>query len=346
MVQSAHAQVDVDLPQNPVSMLRVDSQYIKSYRYHFTTRLYSSRKYTAFTLPNSANKPILFRPNNTFNLGVGLTYRGFSLNLGYGFPFVNGNASKRGKTQNLDLQMHMYARKHVLDVYGQLYKGFYNSNGVVAQHNGYFSDANTDLLAIGFNYTRVLNHQRFSMRNGANQDERQLRSAGSFLYGAEGLFNKIKNYKNPIVSTNIQDMDLFHDVKRIVSFNIGPNIGYGYNYVFGKYFFLSGAATVGTNFSYCESEGNTHRSFGTFTNHLQGGILHIAPSAAVRLSAGIHTDRWGIIGYYVHQTTTTYVQKDYLMSNSVGNYRVNFIWRFLPNKTLKKVFKPYEWIFK
>lgn len=342
----ANAQVEIDLPEKKHSMLDVDTSFIKSYRYHITSRLYASRKYTMFTLPGTNNQPYLFRPNNTFNLGVGWTYRGFTLNLGYGFPFVNGDGSLRGKTKNLDLQMHMYARKQVIDVYGQFYKGFYNNPGLVPQQEGFYSDPNTDMLALGFNYTRILNHKRYSIRQGANHDERQLKSAGSFLYGVEGIYNRIKNDTQAIVLDSFQQLAQFHKVHRFQTFNIGPNLGYGYNWVIAQHFFVGGAATVGTTFSYFQQEGITKQQFSTFSKSGNTGIIYIAPTAALRLSAGYNSDRWALIGYYVHQTSTTFVGPQQLMSNGIGNFRINLVYRFLPNKWMKKVLKPYEWVFK
>lgn len=340
------AQLDVDVPAPIHSMLDVDSNYIKIYRYQITSRLYASRKYTAYTLPGVDNKPYLFRPNNTFNLGIGWTYRGFTLNLGYGFPFVNGDGSQRGKTKNLDLQMHMYGRKQIIDVYGQLYKGFYSNPGLIENHQGYYAHPNNDLLSIGFNYIRVLNYKKFSLRNGANHDERQLKSAGSFLYGVEAMFNRIKNNNGTIVPQGFDALSHYQNIDRIITFNIGPNIGYGYNWVPINNIFIGAAATLGTTFSYYQSAGNENVSFHTFKYGGAQGLLYIAPTTAIRLSAGYNADKWGLIGYYVHQTTTSYAQSDRLMSNSVGNFRVNFVYRFQPNKTVSKVLKPYEWFFK
>ena len=53
----ANAQVEIDFPEKKHSMLDVDTSFIKSYRYHITSRLYASRKYTMFTLPGANNQP-------------------------------------------------------------------------------------------------------------------------------------------------------------------------------------------------------------------------------------------------------------------------------------------------
>ena len=58
-----------------------DTTYYVYFPGSITARLYTSQKYTSFTLKNKGAKDIRFRPNTTFNLGVGATYHNFSLNL-------------------------------------------------------------------------------------------------------------------------------------------------------------------------------------------------------------------------------------------------------------------------
>ena len=102
-----------------------DSTYYVSYTKLLTTRLYFSQKYTALTIKNKKdNYTLHYQPNTTLNLGVGATYKWATINLAYGFGFLNP-AEDKGKTKYLDLQFHGYDQKFNLDVLGQFYKGFY-----------------------------------------------------------------------------------------------------------------------------------------------------------------------------------------------------------------------------
>ena len=86
-----------------------DTNYFVTYPGMLTTRFYFSQKYVAFTLQGD-NKDLQYRPNTTLNMGVGATYHNFSLNLAYGFGFINQDKEK-GKTKYLDLQGHFYPNK-------------------------------------------------------------------------------------------------------------------------------------------------------------------------------------------------------------------------------------------
>ncbi|MBS1730011.1 MAG: DUF4421 family protein [Bacteroidetes bacterium] len=99
--------------------------------------MFTSQKYTDFTLKDKATRSIHYYPNTTFNLGVGVTYNNFSLNLAYGFGFLNRDPEK-GKTKYLDLQSHIYWRKWITDFDGQLYKGYHHSKGLATKAGKYY----------------------------------------------------------------------------------------------------------------------------------------------------------------------------------------------------------------
>jgi hypothetical protein len=76
-----------------------DTSYIQTYDSLITTRFFFSRKYTSILVGGPGNLANLkYRPNSTLNMGVGATYRWFTLNLAYGFPFLNPERG-RGKTR-------------------------------------------------------------------------------------------------------------------------------------------------------------------------------------------------------------------------------------------------------
>jgi hypothetical protein len=67
-----------------------DQHYIQSFYEKLTVRLYLSRKFTNVQLVDLSEEVHLdYEPNSTLNMGVGATYRGFTLNLAYGFGFLN-----------------------------------------------------------------------------------------------------------------------------------------------------------------------------------------------------------------------------------------------------------------
>src|SRR5688572_32818258 len=102
-----------------------DSTYYVSYERQLTTRFYFSKKYTSLKFRDiGENYNLTYRPNTTLNMGVGATYRSFTLNLAYGFGFLNPERGQ-GDTKYLDLQFHTYTRRFVIDMFGQFYRGFF-----------------------------------------------------------------------------------------------------------------------------------------------------------------------------------------------------------------------------
>src|SRR5690606_10145591 len=102
--------------ERPASPPDHDTSYYISLADHIMTRAYMSRKYTSVRLgaPRGTDD-IHYLPNTTLNMGVGATYKSLTLNLAYGFPFLN-RRDERGKTKYLDLQSHIYTRKWTYDI--------------------------------------------------------------------------------------------------------------------------------------------------------------------------------------------------------------------------------------
>lgn len=323
----------------PIKPLRIDTNYIKSYRYELTTRFYGSQKYTTISFPTHYpnTKYIHYISNNTFNLGLGATYRGFTLNIGVGPPVINGNSSERGKTVKLDLQMHLHNRSSLIDVSGQFYKGFYNyqANEFLPQYS-YNKDLDVKLIGISYNY--IFNNKKFSLRPGFHHDERQLKSAGSLLIGFQALYGIAENKYQPILPIELSYNSL--DLYKYRFFNAGPNIGYGYNWVFLKHFFIAAALSTSIQLSFIKENYD-------LDNNLNASSEGLLPQYHGRLGIGYQNDQWGIIASWVHlrqYSSSTEIGIKY--NNTVGNARINLIYRFPVSKKLKKILKPMELIYK
>jgi len=142
-----------------------DSTYYESFPETMVGRTYLSRKYTNFTLMGSDNKPkFKYIPNSTLNYGFGVTYKLLSLNIAYGFNFLNDK--DRVKTKYLDLQAHLYGRKWVIDLFGEIYKGYYlNPKGLAAPAGKeYYTRPDLAVTMVGISVYRLFNDRRFTYR--------------------------------------------------------------------------------------------------------------------------------------------------------------------------------------
>src|SRR5258708_559061 len=67
-----------------------DPNYYETFPEKLTGRVYLSQKFLKFTIPPSGNlTDIEYKANTKLNLGLGVTYHNFSLNIFYGFAFLN-----------------------------------------------------------------------------------------------------------------------------------------------------------------------------------------------------------------------------------------------------------------
>lgn len=306
-----------------------DTNYVASYKNQLTSRLYTSRKYTGLKIRDlEKNATLQYSPNDRLNLGFGATFGAFTLNIGINFPFVNDDDDKFGRTDYLDLQSHLIFRKFIAEVYYSTTKGYYisNPNEVLLDYeDSEVFPQRRDILAIdlGASAYYIFNNKRFSYRAAFNQDERQLKSAGSFLAGA-GIFSTYFQGDSVIIPENIYPSDFFGEVKlkRSRFSNISFSAGYAYNLIFLKNMFIVGSIIAGPGF------GNS--KIFTEENDMDG-IKHISLAFVYtfRFGAGYNGKRMFVGMSYVNtnvRSGTAVTDTRYIFDR--GNLRFNIAYRF------------------
>ncbi|MBT1690254.1 DUF4421 domain-containing protein [Dawidia soli] len=307
-----------------------DPTYYVSYERYITGRYYFSRKYTSFDLRSLDDGVRLrYRPNTTLNMGIGATYKWATLNLAYGFPFLNPTGN-RGKTRYLDLQVHNYGRKIVIDLFGQFYRGFYLNNESLRKEDGtYYQRPDMLVQMVGASGLYLFNHRRFSYRASFLQNEWQKRSAGSFLLGWEIFVGRGKA-DSSFIPSPINDATGIHAIDRVSFVETGPSIGYAYTFVFKKHFFATASSNVSLD-------------YGKNLIYTDEGIEHsesFSPNSLARLFAGYNSDKWALSFTFVHQIARISSNRDAIASSlNTGNFRFNAVYRFLPNRKTRKVLK-------
>lgn len=310
----AHAQYDSD------------TAYYLSYEKQVTGRFYFSRKFTALVLRDGGHT-LRYRPNTSLNMGVGATYRWATLNLGYGFGFLNPERG-RGDTRYLDLQFHSYGRKITVDVLGQFYRGFYLApkGRAAAAENDYYLRPDLAVNMWGGTIQYVVNHERFSYRAAFLQNEWQKKSAGSLLVGLEIYAGNV-TADSTLVPTAIDHSAALLNVNTVRFFEAGPSAGYAYTFVYRRNFFFTGAASlsldVGTN-TFRDREGKDR-------------ITGVSPNSLFRFSTGYNSGVWSVNCLYVSNVLRL-AQNDRgrSLALNTGNFRVNLVYRFRPGKKIKK----------
>lgn len=299
-----------------------------------TGRFYFSQKNTSLYIKNKDSKSIHYAPNTTFNMGVGATYHNFSLNLAYGFGFLNKDENK-GKTKYLDLQGHFHTPKWVMDCYGQFYRGYHLSpQGFTAPPGkDYYYRPDVKVALMGLSQYRVFNSTRYSYRASLLQNEWQKRSAGTLLAGAEIYYSNVKA-DSVLIPAAISSLYPHPGVNKISHFSIGPGIGYAYTLVGFQHLFITGSLTANLNIGHLTE----------YNGAAKNSNFSVNPVTRWRVAAGYNGRLWNLSANWVADYLPLSAKNNYAFQT--GNYRFIVAKRFATGEKLKKTLKPLAAVFK
>ena len=257
-----------------------------------------------------------YTPNNPISLGGGFMWKNtaLSLSFGYGFGFLRDK--EKGKTKAFDFQFHSYGRMFLYDIYIQKYRGFYNDDDGIVLY------PDLKIEQYGLNWQYVFNKKKFSYMAAFDQNERQRKSAGSFLLGGGVYQSKIESDSAFVVDNE----------KVFRKFQFGLNGGYAHTWVLGRRWFVSGSVSVGVNFG--------TETFGRIFKE----PFKISPTVLSRVAAGYNRESWALGFSFVDNILFhSFSDKSNISLNS-GNFQFTFIKRFetipfLPEKYLNLINK-------
>lgn len=307
-----------------------DSTYFVSYPKLLTGRFYFSQKFTSFKFQNTKEHYTLnYQPNTTLNMGLGATYKWATLNLAYGFGFLNPDGEK-GKTQYLDLQFHGYSRKFNLDFLGQFYRGFYLSQkGTSASSDRYYIRPDLKVNIVGGSFQYILNYRRFSLRASFLHTEWQKKSAGSVLVGIEAYTGRVKADSTITPAAINRNAALLNETKTSF-FLFGPNIGYAYTLVVQENFFLTGSVSLSLDYGVSTLTDRDGRS----------NVGGLNTNVFSRLIAGYNSARWALSIIYINNAVRLATNNsDRELTLNTGNVRVCFVHRFVLGSKEKELLK-------
>ncbi|MBO9633274.1 MAG: DUF4421 domain-containing protein [Chitinophagaceae bacterium] len=304
---------------------KFDSDYYESFTDEVTGRVFFSQKYTNLILLSRHREDDLrYRPNTTLNFGVGATYGWFTLNLAYGFNFLNKGDEAKGKTRYLDLQSHVYTRKMSIDLFGQFYKGFYlYPEGTAMNNKSWYTRPDIKVRHMGVAAYYILDWDKLSMRAAMLQTEWQKKSAGSLLLGAEVYYGATRG-DSALVPSALEAFYSQRGVTRFRYFDIGPGVGYAYTFVWKENWYAMGGITGSFPFNFQKDV--RYGNYETKTS--------ISPDLMVRAGLGYNNERMCISLTWVNNSFTTKGESGKYRINT-GNVRLNAAYRFMPGSRLK-----------
>ena len=294
-----------------------DSSYYETHNDVMHGRLALIQKFNVLHYKNTLeDKTTNYFPHTIPGLAVGFTYDWMTIDLSYGFRY-NGNEREKGKTKYLDIQLHSYAKKFIIDIFGQKYKGMYVPGDKDVDGNFYHrSDLESRLIGGAFQY--VLNNKRFSFRSSFLQTDWQKRSAGSLLFGFEAYVGRVSSDSSLLPYHSDVDPS-GHLAKKDFFWQVGPTIGYAYTAVIKRHFFVTGSFAESFNYG---------RRVMTEQSEKQVASQFVT-NPSYRVITGYNTYRWGIALFYVNnRVKIPGAINGHEIAVSTGTFRVNFVYRF------------------
>lgn len=309
-----------------------DTTYYITYPKKLIVTPFLTKDHSKFSLTTpGATKPLNYHTNKPLNLGLRLGYDFLtisgSLGLGNLDPFYNRNM---GKTRSLNLQTSFNTQKFVLDLYFENNRGLYlltNENpGFVIPDNYHRTDIRTSLQGISAKY--IINNKRFTAQPPFKFDSRQKKSAGSFLTGVDFFSGSIRG-DSALIPKAFENAYPQSDIVKMNYLLFGPNIQYGYTYVFEKKFFATLLGSVNLGISHIKE----------YTEEIvKTKKWSVQPSANVKAGVGYNTDNSAIIFSYATNRfffTGENNRTRYFSNNN--EYKLSYTKRINPGKTIPKV---------
>ena len=244
--------------------------YYTSYPDKLMLRVYLSQKFAPFTIPSEDDPQLNYKSNSKLSLGAGFTYRSLTINLAYGFGFLNKEKGS-GKTTGLDLQLHVYPKHWAADIIASSRKEYFldpaDNNGL--NLNNFYVRPDVKRNLYGISLFRVPNSDKFSYRAAFIHNDWQTKSAGSLLFGGEIFAGTLKG-DSALVPSAVSALYKQTGIEKVNFISIGPGIGYAYTLVFAKNLFVTGSVigVVEANFSNEEKGGQKEKK----TSVLPAGI--------------------------------------------------------------------------
>lgn len=220
---------------------------------------------------------------------------------------------------------HIYPNMWIVDIFAQFYNGYYIKN-----HEGSGEDylrKDIKVVKLGANVNYLINGDRLSFEAAFHQTSIQKKSAFSPMVGFEAY--RVRISADSLVVPH--DSPIPGNYTRGDFYQIGPNVGLAGSLVFGKGFFLTGAAAynLGIGFSKAEKDKETRQA-----DLLSGYFL--------RGFGGYNGERFSISGSYLYKNLNLANQQDITQSTTTGNYRIHLIYKINPGPKFTKTYTKFN----
>ncbi|MEM7549618.1 MAG: DUF4421 domain-containing protein [Bacteroidota bacterium] len=303
-----------------------DTNYYVSYYNKLALKLYGVVKSNRISIfDDFTDNRINYEPNDRFNLGFGFSYKWANLDIALNFPFINDDDDVFGETSRFDAQGNLYLRKFIIDANYQRYSGYYVENPETYIPNfqpdpSFPIRSDISTFSIGIQSFYLFNNEHLSLRSSFLYNERQKRSAGSFIMGPYFLFFRLEADESIIpeeIRTQVNSVIDFSTTRFI---NAGLNFGYVHTFVIKKRFFITPFVAVGF--------GTETRASNALERDLELKETIFSPNVSGRFAVGYNSDLYFVGFSILAETTGDVASRDPLLEYSINTARL-FIGRRL-----------------
>ena len=293
-----------------VSGPNIDSNYIEDYTGWLTTRLYALYQNAAFIVSTDEVDNIVFQPNTNIKVGIAAFYKWFGVGLSINNPFYQFQESTYGKTRSIDLRINAFGRAVAAEFFIQEFKGFYIKIPNPPNRD-YYILPDMNLVSIGAYAYWIYNSRKFSFRAAFVQNERQVRSAGSFMIRPGISYYSISSDTGIIPGEIINIYHIKHDeiITRGQFYSISLAPGYSYTLIFLKNAYINAAVFPGVSWV-------TYSYDGKYDSYSRADFVF---QLGLRVAAGYNTKKWYVGGSVI----TSFNDLDASWSNSSFFYDVS-----------------------
>lgn len=219
-----------------------DTLYLKEYNHDlFYPYGYTNVKNHSIYFSNIEENDawVKYKPNAPLFLGFGFDYKWMTFS--YAFP-IESKTGRKGKSFNLFYGMSR--RKFRFSLMYQQYKGFFLDDSNLPENYWEnndrlpFREDLRDYILQG-KYFYIFNNKKISYRSSFLYFEKQLKSAGSYTFGANFFVSGLRADSSIIPKYLDTSFHKELNEQKILDVNFGLNFGYMHTWVFLKNYHLS-----------------------------------------------------------------------------------------------------------
>ncbi len=219
---------------------------MKLYKNKLLISLIGTRKYQHIEIEaNDHFNHLRYKPNNPYSFGAGLSYNSLSIDLTLKLPFLTHEYKKKGKTDILRVRLGYNRPRLWFSTMFQYIRGFYLENIQTFDPQWFTANENfllrPDIQNISW-YTAAyysFNHSNITYQSSLGWEQRQKKSAGTFLLGASVFVNYLSADSSMVPGAFAEDFPKDMELTEQLNFQYGLNFGYVHTLLLTPNFYLT-----------------------------------------------------------------------------------------------------------